>query len=190
MHELVVCNDMTHCQHRVPKTVIFPLLRELALSRAVTAPGGRGSSGVMYDDVIEMNIPQRVSIAGCVALLLAAPFDAGPAKAQSSQSSGYGVGGIDKGLVVGAIVGVAALVGLGITFLVLHNRGIVVGCVTESGGKRTLVELDKKTYSLLDGGPALVAGDRAKLKGHKSGPASAPSFQVEKVVKDYGRCQP
>ena len=36
----------------------------------------------------------------------------------------------------------------------------------------------------------LPIGDRAKLKGHKAGPASAPSFQAERVLKDYGHCQP
>jgi hypothetical protein len=127
-----------------------------------------------------------------LALLLAGPFAPTPANAQSSQNSGFGVGNIDRGLVVGAIVGIAAVVGVGITFLVLHNhkRGVVEGCIAESNGKRTLVGSDKKVYSLLDGGPSLPVGERAKLKGHKSGPASAPSFQVEKVLKDYGHCQP
>jgi hypothetical protein len=93
-------------------------------------------------------------------------------------------------LVVGVIVGIAAVAGVGITYLVLHNRGVAVGCITESGGKRTLVSSDKKVYSLLDSGPTLPVGERAKLKGHKSGPSSVPSFQVEKVLKDYGHCQP
>ena len=77
----------------------------------------------------------------------------------------------------------------GSLYLVLHNRGIVVGCIAEAGGNRTLVGSDKKVYSLLDAGPPLPVGERAKLKGHKSGRSSAPSFQVEKVLKDYGRCQ-
>ena len=87
-------------------------------------------------------------------------------------------------------MGIAAVVGVGITFLILHNRGVVVGCIAESCGKRTLVRADKKVYSLLDGGPFLPVGERAKLKGDKSGPSTAPSFQVVKVLKDYGRCQP
>jgi hypothetical protein len=100
------------------------------------------------------------------------------------------VGNIHEGLVVGALVGIAAVVGVGIAFLVLHNRGVVVGCIAESGGKRTLVLSDKKVYSLVDTGPPLPIGERAKLKGHKSGSAPAPSFRVERVLKDYGRCQP
>lgn len=121
---------------------------------------------------------------GFLALLLAVA----PLNAQSN--SAYGVGNIDEGLVVGAIVGIAAVAGAGITFLVLHNRGVAVGCLAESGGKRTLVGDNKKVYSLSDAGPSLPIGDRAKLKGHKSGPASSPAFQVEKVLKDYGHCQP
>jgi hypothetical protein len=65
-----------------------------------------------------------------------------------------------------------------------------VGCVTESGGKRTLVGSDKKVCSLLDAGPSLPVGERVKLTSLRSGPASAPSFQARKLLKDYGHCQP
>jgi hypothetical protein len=125
-----------------------------------------------------------------LALLFAELIAVTPANAQSSQNPGFGVGNIHQGLAVAAIVGVAAVAGVGITYLVLHNRGVAVGCIAESRGKRTLVGSDKKVYSLLDTGPSLPVGERAKLKGHKSGPASAPSFQVEKVLRDYGHCQP
>jgi hypothetical protein len=125
-----------------------------------------------------------------LALFFAASFTETSANAQSSQNPGFGVGNIHQGLAVGVIVGVAAVAGVGVTYLVLHNRGVAVGCIAESGGKRTLVGSDKKVYSLLDTGPSLPVGERAKLKGHKSGPASAPSFQVEKVLRDYGHCQP
>ena len=134
-------------------------------------------------------LPNKVHVL-CLALLLAGLLAATPANAQSSQNSGFGVGNLHEGLVVGVIVGVAAVAAVGITYLVLHNRGVVVGCIAESGGKKTLVGSDKKVYSLLDTGPSLPVGERAKLKGHKSGPASAPSFRVDKVLKDYGHCQP
>jgi hypothetical protein len=96
----------------------------------------------------------------------------------------------DVELVVVGIIVVGVGLGIGITYLVLHNRGVAVGCMTESGGKRTFVGSDKKAYSLLDTASSLPVDERAKLKGHKSGPASAPSFQVEKVLKDYGPCHP
>lgn len=124
----------------------------------------------------------------CLTLSLVGIFPAIPARAQSN--SGYGVGDIHEGLVVGVIVGVAAVLGGTITYFVLHNRGVVVGCITESGGKKTLVDSSKKVYALAETGPALPAGERAKLKGRKSGSAPAPSFEVEKVLKDYGPCQP
>jgi hypothetical protein len=149
-------------------------------------------TGVLYDDRKQpMNIRTRSTLSvACAALLLAQLFAPAPANAQSNSNGNFGVGPIDRGLVIGAIVGIAAVVGLGVTFLVLHNRGVVVGCIAESGGKMTLVDSDKKVYSLLDAGPSLPVGERAKLKGHKSGPASAPSFQVDKILKDYGHCKP
>jgi len=99
------------------------------------------------------------------------------------------VGNIHEGLVIGVAVGVAAVMTVGITYVVLHNRGVEVGCVAESGGKRTLLAAGT-LYSLADSGPPLPVGERVKLKGHKSGPASSPSFQVDRVLKDYGPCKP
>jgi hypothetical protein len=122
-------------------------------------------------------------------MLCAGLFAAASANAQSSQP-GFGVGNIHEGLVVGAIAGIAAVAAVGITFLVLHNRGVAVGCIAESGGKQTLITSDKTVYAISEGGASLTVGDRVKLKGHKSGPASSRSFRVDKVLKDYGHCQP
>jgi hypothetical protein len=94
---------------------------------------------------------------------------------------------IDHGLVVGVLVGVVAVAGVAVTYVVVHNRGIVSGCISESGG--TLVASDNTVYSLPDTGSSLPVGKRVKLKGHKLGPASSRSFQVEKVLKVYGPCQ-
>jgi len=131
----------------------------------------------------------RGFLAAVLAVFCAAFFDS-PANAQSPHDTGYGVGNIHEGLVVGAIVGIGAVLGVGITYLVLHNRGVVQGCITQSGGTTTLVRDGKTVYSLSTTGALLPVGDRAKLKGHKSGQAASPSFQVEKVLNDYGRCQP
>jgi hypothetical protein len=99
--------------------------------------------------------------------------------------------GLGKDVALGVIVGivVVAVAAIGITYYVLH-KGVAEGCVAEAGGKRTLVDSNKKVYSLLDGGSALFVGDQVKLKGHKSGPKSAPSIQLEKVLKVYGPCKP
>jgi hypothetical protein len=114
--------------------------------------------------------------------------------AQSStraQTSVPDLSGVGKELTAGVIVGivVVAVAGVGITYYVL-NKGVTEGCVSEAGGKKTLVDSSKKVYLLLDGGPALLVGNHVKLKGHKSGPKSAPSIQVEKVLKVYGPCKP
>lgn len=114
-----------------------------------------------------------------------------PATAQTSPPD-FGIGKqLGKELTGGVIVGivVVAAAGVGITYYVL-NKGVAEGCVAEAGGKKTLVDSNKKVYSLLDGGPSVPVGDHVKLKGHKSGTKSAASIQVEKVLKVYGPCKP
>jgi hypothetical protein len=111
-------------------------------------------------------------------------------RAQASQAWGSG-SIVPTGEVVGAIVGVAvvAVAAVGITYYVL-NKDVAEGCVAEADGKKTLVQSKTKVYSLLDGGHSLPVGDHVKLKGHKSGTKSAPSIQVEKILKVYGPCKP
>lgn len=122
------------------------------------------------------------------ALLIAGAFAIRPANAQSSS---FGNFDIDRGLVIGVTVGAAAVVGgLVITYFVLHNRGVMAGCIAESAGKRTLVSSDKQVYTLIETGASPPVGERVKLKGHKSGSSSDRSFQVVKVLKDYGPCRP
>lgn len=146
-----------------------------------------GTQDMTIPERFGKGISRRQSGILCLALLIAGLFTATPAIAQGS---GFKIGPIDKGLVVGGIVGIAAVVAAAIviTYLVVHNHGAVVGCIVESGGKKTLVSSDKKVCSLVDSGPPLPVGERAKLKGHKSGPSSAPTFKVVKVLKDYGHC--
>jgi len=115
-------------------------------------------------------------------------FALSSSRAQASESFGpY----IPPGEVVGAIIGVVvvAVAAVGIPYYVL-TKDVAEGCVAEADGERTLVVSDKKVFSLLDGGPSLPVGDHVKLKGHKSGTKSAPSIQVEKVLKVYGPCKP
>ena len=95
-----------------------------------------------------------------------------------------------RGQAVGIIAGIAitgAGVGIGVTYLILHNRGITTGCVTENGGRKVLTT-GSKAYSLIETGPALAPGERYKLKGRTSGPSSARVFAVDKMLKDLGRC--
>ena len=99
--------------------------------------------------------------------------------------------GLGKAVAAGAIVGtvVVAVAGVGITYYVLH-KGVAEGCVAEADGNKTLVDSNKKVYSLVNGGPPLPLGSHVKLKGRKSGTKTAPSFRVERVLKIYGPCQP
>ncbi len=95
-----------------------------------------------------------------------------------------------RGQVAGIIAGfvvAGAGIGIGVTYLIRHNRGITTGCVTETGGGKVLTT-GARAYSLIETGPALAAGERYKLKGHKSGPSSARIFTIDKMLKDLGRC--
>ena len=146
---------------------------------------GRAALGT-EKTVIKTSTISRFGLVLLLAGLLAVP----PESAQAAQNQGFGVGNIDEGIVVGVIAGVAVVVGVGVTYLVMHNRGIAVGCVVESGGKKTLVMSGGKAYTLLDTGQPAPVGERVRLKGHRSSPASAPSFRVDWVRKDYGPCRP
>jgi len=107
----------------------------------------------------------------------------------TSTSTGRGYG--SSGAAIGAGVGVAA--GIGAAYLLLRNRGTIVGCVEpSSAGKVKLMnEKDKNTYALLASNDVTLApGERVALKGKKTKDTSGePVFQVQKLAKDYGSCK-
>ncbi len=91
------------------------------------------------------------------------------------------------GIAIGA--GVAA--GIGLAYLALHNRGKMVGCVEGSAdGTKLMNEKDKKTYALLASNDVVLApGERVAIKGKKVKDESGRmTFQVQKLLKDYGSC--
>jgi len=94
-----------------------------------------------------------------------------------------------KGQVAAGIAIVSVGAGLGITYLALHNRGTVVGCVQADGhGNNSLIDENKKAYALTAGG-SVPPGERVKLKGKKGKNSSGElTFEVEHLVKDYGQC--
>jgi len=109
----------------------------------------------------------------------------------SSGSPGYTPpkGGYSSatGIAIGA--GVAA--GAGVAYLALRNHGAMVGCVESSAdGKKLTNEKDKKTYALIASNDVVLApGERVQLKGKKTeDDAGNLSFEVHKLVKDYGSC--
>lgn len=91
----------------------------------------------------------------------------------------------------GIAIGAAAAAGVGITYLALRNHGTIVGCVEPaSDGLKLMNEKDQKTYALVATNIGLAPGNRVSLRGKKSKSESgAPSFQVSKLVKDYGSCR-
>jgi len=51
-------------------------------------------------------------------------------------------------------------------------------------------EKDQRTYALLAANVSLNPGERVALRGKKSKDDSGkPTFQVAKLVKDYGSCK-
>ena len=132
--------------------------------------------------------------AACLALMLLGLASTENLRGQyisRSQAAGIGIiAPISRGQAVGIIAGIAvagAGIGIGVTYLILHNRGVTTGCVTETGGRKVLTT-GSNAYSLIETGPALAPGERYKLKGRTSGPSSARVFAVDKMLKDLGRC--
>jgi hypothetical protein len=119
-----------------------------------------------------------------VGYLVLGVFALTPASAEASPSSGEVVA------VIAGLAGAGAALGFAIVHSSVDSHQIAEGCITEADGKRTLMDSSKRVYSLLDSGVSVPVGQRAKLKGYKSGPKSAPTFQVDKVLKVYGPCQP
>jgi hypothetical protein len=67
----------------------------------------------------------------------------------------------------------------------------MVGCVeASSDGTKLMNEKDQKTYALIAGNDVVLApGQRVALKGKKTASDSGKlSFEVHKLVKDYGSC--
>ena len=103
----------------------------------------------------------------------------------TTPKGGYG----SSGVAIGAAA--AAGAGIGIGYLVLRSHRTVVGCVEPSSdGIKLMNEKDQRTYALLAANVALNPGERVSLRGTKSKDDSGkPTFQVAKLVKDYGSCK-
>jgi hypothetical protein len=97
-----------------------------------------------------------------------------------------------EGVVIGIAV-VGAVLAVGITLLVLHEKrktSAITGCITSGvGGMSVKDDKDKRVYTL-SGDPAGVKpGDRMTMEGkHRGG--KMPVFEVRSVTRDLGACQP
>ena len=87
-------------------------------------------------------------------------------------------------MLIGGLVGGGAAAAGGIWYF-MHHRNTFQGCVGPDG-KTLINEKDGKSFQLTDSN--LTPGERVKLKAKKSDPNSS-SLDVEKVSKDYGRCE-
>jgi hypothetical protein len=133
-----------------------------------------------------MNVPclLRTSVALALCLLLVLP----------AFPQTVGQIGPSKGEVVGIIVGAAAaitVVGI-LIYHETHKHPSITGCVANGNDGLNLEnERDKKIYTLSGDSSALRVGDRVALKGKKiKDSGGKPSFQVEKLAKNYGTCNP
>ncbi len=102
--------------------------------------------------------------------------------------------GPTKGQVVGVILGAAGVIG-GTTAVLIevhHKHHTVKGCVS-SGANGLQVESDDKTYLLTGNTLNIKTDSLLKLHGTKlrkpKHSAAAPTFEVEKISKDYGPCR-
>lgn len=131
----------------------------------------------------------RTSVTLALCLLLSLPTFA-------QGFSGFNLGNIgpSKGEVVGIIIGVAAVITVSIILIhhETHKHPSITGCVASGADGLTLQnEKDKKVYALSGDVAVLGVGERGTLKGKKvKGPNGRASFQVEKLTKDYGKCNP
>lgn len=102
--------------------------------------------------------------------------------------------GPSDGEVVGAAVGIAAVIAVGVVVLVEvnHSHHTLSGCVVPGPNGLELVTSDSKRYQL-EGDPSSVkAGDRVKFHGSKVKKTRDSSgdqvFKVETIKKNYGPC--
>jgi hypothetical protein len=92
----------------------------------------------------------------------------------------------------GIAIGAGAAAGVAVAYLALRAHRTMVGCIEPSAdGKKLMNEKDKNTYALVASNDvALDAGERVALRGKKIKDDSGKlSFQVNKLVKDYGSCK-
>ena len=103
--------------------------------------------------------------------------------AYTPPASGYGHG---------AAIGIAAAAvgGAVVAYLVLHNHGVVDGCVQRvNGGLALMNESNHQAYVLDPGTLDIQPGERLDLQGKKvKSPSGKITLQVQKIVKNLGSC--
>ena len=111
-----------------------------------------------------------------------------PARADQLQTN------VDE--IVAGIVVVSAAIAVGVTLLILHQRhkpksGTITGCIDSgANGASVTNEKDKQNYALSGNTVGVKQGDRMTLQGKPKDSGQTPVFEVQKVTRDFGACQP
>jgi len=103
-----------------------------------------------------------------------------------------------SGKTIGIGIGAAAGAAVGVALLVRHRHHsadktetYVTGCTQSiQDGINLTDEKDNQIYSIVTNSKSLKAGERITLKGvlvASDGPGN-PTFQMRRVIKDYGTC--
>jgi hypothetical protein len=111
----------------------------------------------------------------------------------TTKTASAGLVGASNGKTAGviiALVGVGALIGVGVYFAVRHGHSLQ-GCASSGpGGMQLLNEGDKQTYALTGDVDGIKAGSRVRVSGNKKKPTgNSRQFVTTKLSKDYGPCK-
>jgi hypothetical protein len=113
----------------------------------------------------------------------------------SASNSSFNIGP-SKGEVVGAAIGVGAVITVGTVVLVhVHNsHHTIQGCVTAGpDGIQVHNKGDKKVYTVTGVTAGVKVGDIVKVHGdkkkHGRSSIGGEEFVVQKINKDYGPCE-
>ncbi len=102
--------------------------------------------------------------------------------------------GPSNGEVVGAAVGIGAVIAVAIIVPVeiSHSHHTLTGCVFNGPTGLELRTSDSKTYALEGDAASIRVGDRVKLHGSKARKTKDTTgdqvFRVQKLNRDYGSC--
>ena len=128
------------------------------------------------------------------AILAAMLFTGASSPSGCDTSSSSGSIGPSNGQVVGAAIGIGAVIAVAIIVSVEINRShhVLTGCVVTSSNGLDLHTSDGKIYSLEGDAASIKVGDKVKLHGTKIKKAKDSTglgvFKVEKLNRSYGPC--
>ena len=108
-------------------------------------------------------------------------------------NSGNGFKKLGDEIVIGIVVAAVA-VGVLVTVLIVHYKSrqrAITGCVNlGANGLSVMDEKDKQSYTLSGDTAGVKAGDRMMLKGKVKHNGKTLVFESQKIIRDFGACQP